>query len=114
MDNHWQRRVDAAFFYLNTSVHPSSRTSTSIFGLATWPDYHYSFGHVMWDIEAFAVPPLCLRQPYAAEALLHRRAMNLEGARRNARLFGRRGLQFPWESAPRSGEEAAAMPGTAA
>jgi hypothetical protein len=28
-----------------------------MFGLATWHDYHYYFGHVMWDIETF-VPPL--------------------------------------------------------
>lgn len=110
----WQALADAAVFYLNTSVHPSSPASTSIFGLATWHDYHYYFGHVMWDIEAFAVPPLCVLQPHAAEALLHYRSENLPAARRNAQLFGRRGLQFPWESAPRSGEEAAPMPGTAA
>ena len=110
----WQAVTDAAFFYLNTSVHSASPASTSIFGLATWHDYHYYFGHVMWDIEAFAVPPLCLLQPDAAEALLRYRSLNVEAARRNSRLFGRRGLQFPWESAPRSGEEAAPMPGTAA
>jgi trehalose/maltose hydrolase-like predicted phosphorylase len=110
----WQGLIDAAFFYLNTSVHPSASASTSIFGLATWHDYHYYFGHVMWDIEAFAVPPLCLLQPYAAEALLNYRALHMDSARTNARLYGRRGLQFPWESAPGSGEEAAPMPGTAA
>lgn len=111
---YWQGLADAAFFYLNASVHPSSPSSTSIFGLATWRDYHYYYGHVMWDIEAFAVPPLCLLQPPAARALLDYRSRHLEGARRNARLFGRRGLQFPWESAPGSGEEAAPLPGTAA
>jgi trehalose/maltose hydrolase-like predicted phosphorylase len=31
----WQALADAAFFYLNASVHPSSPASTSIFGLAT-------------------------------------------------------------------------------
>lgn len=110
----WQGLADAAFFYLNSSVHASSPASTSIFGLATWHDYHYYFGHVMWDIEAFAVPALCLVQPRAAEALLDYRSAMLEGARRNARLMGRRGLQFPWESAPASGQEAAPLPGTAA
>jgi trehalose/maltose hydrolase-like predicted phosphorylase len=113
-EERWQALTDAAFFYLNCSVHASSPASTSIFGLATWHDYHYYFGHVMWDIEAFAVPPLCLLQPEAAEGLLDYRYRNLEGARTNARMFGRRGLQFPWESAPRSGQEAAPMPGTAA
>ena len=111
---HWQALIDAAFFYLNCSVHPSAPASTSIFGLATWHDYHYYFGHVMWDIEAFAVPPLSVLQPTAAEALLAYRADKLPAARRNAQLLGRRGLQFPWESAPGSGEEAAPLPGTAA
>ena len=111
---YWQGLADAAFFYLNASVHPSSPSSTSIFGLATWHDYHYYYGHVMWDIEAFAVPPLSVLQPPAAHALLDYRWRNLAGAKRNAQLFGRRGLQFPWESAPGSGEEAAPLPGTAA
>lgn len=113
-DERWQQIVDAGFYYLNSSVHASSPASTSIFGLATWHDYHYYFGHVMWDIEAFAVPALCLLQPHAARALLDYRSANLSAAQRNARLMGRRGLQFPWESAPSSGEEAAPLPGTAA
>jgi trehalose/maltose hydrolase-like predicted phosphorylase len=109
----WQGLTDAAFFYLNASVHAASPASTSIFGLATWRDYHYYHGHVMWDIEAFAVPALSLIQPDAAEALLRYRRLNVEAARSNAHLRGRRGLQFPWESAPRSGEEAAPMPAAA-
>jgi trehalose/maltose hydrolase-like predicted phosphorylase len=113
-DAAWQALTDAAVFYLNTSVHPSSSASTSIFGLATWHDYHYYFGHVMWDIEAFAVAPLSLLQPPAARALLDYRTRRLAGARRNAQLLGRRGLQFPWESAPASGEEATPMPGASA
>ena len=68
----------------------------------------------MWDIEAFAVPPLCLLQPEAAATLLNYRSDSLDGAKRNARLWGRSGLQFPWESAPRTGQEAAPLPGTAA
>ncbi len=111
-DERWQALADAAFFYLNTSVHSGSPASTSIFGLATWRDYHYYHGHVMWDIEAFAVPPLSVQQPHAARALLDYRFAALEGARRNARLNGRRGLQFPWESAPGTGEEATPLPGT--
>ncbi len=110
----WQALADAAFFYLNTSVHSGSPASTSIFGLATWHDYHYYYGHVMWDIEAFAVPPLCLLQPHAVAAILDYRSHKLDAAKRNARLRGRRGLQFPWESAPRSGEEASPMPGSGA
>ena len=113
-DKTWQAMADAAFFYLMSSAHSSSTSSTSIFGLATWHDYHYYYGHVMWDIETFCVPPLVFLQPDAAGAMLDYRVRNLEAARGNARLMGRRGLQFPWESAPSSGQEAAPIPGTAA
>jgi trehalose/maltose hydrolase-like predicted phosphorylase len=109
----WQQLADAAYFYLNSSVHTSSPASTSIFGLATWHDYHYYYGHVMWDIETFCVPPITFSQPGAAAAILDYRFRNLEAAYRNADLMGRRGAQFPWESAPGHGDEAAPMPGTA-
>jgi len=110
----WQLLSDAAFYYMNASVHASSPASTSMFGLATWHDYHYYYGHVMWDIETFSMPPLDLVQPEAARALLEYRVRSLSGARSNAQCFGRRGLQFPWESAPTTGEEAAPSPGTSA
>jgi protein-glucosylgalactosylhydroxylysine glucosidase len=113
-EKRWQAMADAAFFYLMSSAHPSSPSSTSMFGLATWHDYHYYFGHVMWDIESFCIPPLIFLQPDAAQSMLDYRSRNLDSARNNAHLMGRRGLQFPWESAPTSGEEAAPMPGTAA
>jgi trehalose/maltose hydrolase-like predicted phosphorylase len=110
----WQALADAAFFYLNSSVHSSAPASTSIFGLATWHDYHYYYGHVMWDIEAFVVPVLSLVQPQAAAAILDYRFHTLSAARANARLMGRRGVQFAWESSPSTGAEAAPVPGTAA
>ena len=74
----WQAMADAAFFYLMSSAHSSSPSSTSIFGLATWHDYHYYYGHVMWDIETFCVPPLVFLQPDAAGAMLDYRVRNLE------------------------------------
>ncbi|HYD11899.1 MAG TPA: hypothetical protein VEC11_03530 [Allosphingosinicella sp.] len=101
-----QELIDAAFYYLNASVNEASPAATSIFGLATWHDYHYYYGHVMWDIDAFCVPPLLLVQPEAAKAILDFRARGRAAARQHARLSGRRGLQFPWEAAPTSGEEA--------
>ena len=108
-DDEWQARADAAFFYLQSSVHQSSRASTSIFGLAQWRNYHYYYGHVMWDLEAFAVPPLLLTQPAAAAAMLGFRRRTLETAERNAQLHGRRGAQFPWEAGPTDGEESAPL-----
>jgi trehalose/maltose hydrolase-like predicted phosphorylase len=113
-EKRWQALADAAFFYLNSSVHASSPASTSIFGLATWHDYHYYYGHVMWDIEAFAVPVLSVLQPEAAGSILDYRFRTLQAAQNNARLMGRRGLQFAWESSPSTGDEAAPLPGTAA
>jgi hypothetical protein len=112
-DDRWQRLADAAFYYLNASVHRSAPASTSIFGLAAWRNYHYYYGHVMWDIETFAMPPLLASQPSAARALLDFRTRTLEGAHRLARLRGRAGLAFPWESAPGSGDEASPGVGTA-
>jgi trehalose/maltose hydrolase-like predicted phosphorylase len=112
-DQRWQRLADAAFFYLNTSVHPSAPSSTSMYGLAKWNDYHYYYGHVMWDIETFSVPPLLLVQPDAARSMLEYRTQTIRAARSNAKLMGRRGLQFPWESGPLHGEEAAPGAGQA-
>ncbi|HEX6655722.1 MAG TPA: glycoside hydrolase family 65 protein [Candidatus Limnocylindria bacterium] len=111
-DDRWQQFADAAFYYLNASVHRSSPASTSIFGLAQWHDYHYYYGHVMWDIEAFSIPPLLLVQPDAAESMLEYRFKVLPAARMNAKLNARRGLQFAWESGPLHGDES--MPGAAA
>ena len=112
-DRRWQELADAAFFYLNSSVHAGSPSSTSIFGLAQWNDYHYYYGHVMWDVETFSVPPLILLQPDAARALLEFRTRNLNAARSNADVFGRNGLQFPWEASMSRGEEAARAEGKA-
>ena len=112
-DRRWQALADAALYYLLSSTHVASPASTSIFGLATWHDYHYYYGHVMWDIETFVVPVLSLLQPHAAESILDYRVRSISGAASNARLRGRRGLQFPWESAPSSGQESAPLPGSA-
>jgi hypothetical protein len=109
----WQAMADAAFFYLHTSVHSSSPTSTYIFGLAYWPNYHYYRGHAMWDVEAFVVPPLLLTNPDAARTLLEYRAERLQAARLNAQMWGFRGAQFPWESSVRHGEEASPGEGAA-
>ncbi|MDP9088293.1 MAG: hypothetical protein M3O26_06110 [Pseudomonadota bacterium] len=59
------------------------------------------------------VPALSLLQPHIAQSILDYRSRTIAGAASNARLRGRRGLQFPWESAPSSGQESAQMPGSA-
>jgi hypothetical protein len=112
-DRRWQELTDAAFFYLNSSVHAASPSSTSIFGLAKWHDYHYYYGHVMWDVETFSVPPLIMTQPDAARALLEFRSRTREAARNHANTSGRNGFEFPWEAGMARGEEAAPGAGKA-
>jgi hypothetical protein len=102
----WQAFADAAYFYLTTSVHTSSPSATSVFGLAYWPNYHYYRGHLMWDIETFAVPPLLLTHPEGALGLLRYRGTRLPAARANAKITGYRGTQYPWESSLQHGHEA--------
>jgi protein-glucosylgalactosylhydroxylysine glucosidase len=104
-DRRWQGIADASYYYLHASAHPSSPFSTSMFGLAYWPNYHYYRGHVMWDVEAFAHPVFLLTAPSIAEALLAYRFERMPAARRNATMNGYQGLQFPWASSPAHGEE---------
>jgi protein-glucosylgalactosylhydroxylysine glucosidase len=106
-EERWQAMADAAFFYLHTSIHPSSPSSTTPFGLAMWPNYNYYYGHIMWDLETFVVPPLLLTSPDAALPILTYRSDRLPAARSHAKLQGYRGIQFPWESSPIYGEEVA-------
>ena len=113
-DERWQRIADASFFYLHASVHASSLCSTSLFGLAQWPNYHYYYGHPMWDLETFCVPVLSLTRPDCAEALLRYRSDRLPQARSNAKLWGYKGAQFPWESSLVNGDEASPGSGSAA
>lgn len=55
-------------------------------------------GHVFWDTELFALPPLTLTQPEIARNLLTYRYKRLAGARQKAQEYGCAGALFPWES----------------
>ena len=81
-----------------SSVHPSSRSYLDL-RARDWHDYHYYYGHVMWDIETFAFPVLLLdaagRGP--GDARLPRRTCprrranaQLNGGRRAAISMGER------------------------
>jgi kojibiose phosphorylase len=61
-------------------------------------------GHIFWDTELFALPPLTLTQPKLARNLLMYRYHRLEGARHKAQANGYEGAMFPWESTD-TGEE---------
>ena len=94
----WQQWSDASFFYLHSSVSRSSLASTGVFGLAYAPDYHYYRGHVMWDIESLALPPLVLTDPDAAAAILDFRRRSADAAHALAAVHGYAGLMYPWEA----------------
>jgi len=104
-DERWQGIADASFYYLHASAHRASLFSTSMFGLAAWRNYHYYRGHVMWDIEAFALPVFILTQPEVARAMLDYRLRRQDAAQRNAAMNGYAGIQFPWAGSPVHGEE---------
>jgi trehalose/maltose hydrolase-like predicted phosphorylase len=61
-------------------------------------------GHVFWDTELFALPPMTMTQPDIARNLLMYRYKRLEGARHKAKASGFEGAMFPWESTD-TGEE---------
>jgi trehalose/maltose hydrolase-like predicted phosphorylase len=102
-DSETQRALDAAFFYLHSSVHPSNQTGMPPFGLSQTEHY---YGHSFWDTEILSFLPVLLASPEAAKSLLQFRVRGLEAARRAASLYGYRGAQFPWEAAQTDGAEA--------
>ncbi|MFJ7986188.1 glycoside hydrolase family 65 protein [Streptomyces sp. NPDC096351] len=65
-------------------------------------------GHVFWD-ELFVLPYLNLHFPEVARALLMYRHRRLPAAREAARLAGRRGAMYPWQSASSGREETQAL-----
>jgi len=101
-DTDAQRALDAAFFYLHSSLHPSTLTGMPPFGLS---QSSYYYGHSFWDTETWSLLPITLAAPATARSLLEYRLRGLEYARRQAALYGYRGAQFPWEAAPSKGFE---------
>jgi protein-glucosylgalactosylhydroxylysine glucosidase len=97
-----QRVLDAAFFYLHSSLHSSTRTGMPPFGLS---QSAYYYGHSFWDTETWSLLPVTLAAPATAKSLLDFRVRGLDYAERLAALYGYRGAQFPWEAAPTKGFE---------
>lgn len=101
-DGESQRVLDAAFFYLHSSVHASCMTGMPPFGLSQTGAY---YGHSFWDTESWSLLPVMLATPETAKSLLEFRRRSLAAARKLAALYGYRGAQFPWEAAPAGGFE---------
>jgi len=97
----WQDVVDASFFYLYSTVHPSSPQSMAPFGLSRRDEYK---GHVFWDTESFMFMLPLFTDPSSAKAMLDYRFNRLDAARHNAMINGYNGIQYPWQSG-KTGDE---------
>jgi|SRR5215472_2151887 len=97
-----QRVLDDAFFYLHSSLNPSTLSGMPPFGLS---QFAYYYGHSFWDTETWSLLPVTLAAPATARSLLEYRIRGFDYAKRQAALYGYRGAQFPWEAAPSKGFE---------
>jgi len=90
-----QKALDAAFFYVHSSVHPSLRTGVPPFGTSQWSDYA---GHIFWDMDAWIMPAVLPGDPESAKAMIEYRYHGLETAEGKAASFGFPGAMYPWEA----------------
>ncbi|MBE5907776.1 MAG: glycoside hydrolase family 65 protein [Lachnospiraceae bacterium] len=65
------------------------------------------FGRYFWDTEISLLPYFIYSNPAAAKNLLLFRYHTLEGAKRNAKVYGYEGARYPWESSVTGDEECA-------
>lgn len=100
-DDELQRQVRFACYHLVGAANPDDEHSSIGARALTGERYR---GHVFWDTEFFAWPPLLYTHPSSARALLMYRFHTLPGARAKAAANGYRGAMFPWEAAD-TGEE---------
>lgn len=91
----WQDVVDASFFYLYNTIHPSTPQSIAPFGLSRRDEYK---GHVFWDTESFMFFLPLLTDPACAKTILEYRFDRMDAAKHNAMINGYNGIQFPWQS----------------
>ena len=61
--------------------------------------------HVFWDTEIWMYPPLLMLNQQMAKSCMDYRIDRIPQAQNRARMYGYRGVMFPWESDD-SGEEA--------
>jgi trehalose/maltose hydrolase-like predicted phosphorylase len=91
----WQDISDASYFYIHSSIHPSTPCSIAPFGLGHNENY---YGHIFWDAETFMFPVILLTAPDSAKSMLDYRSRMFLFAKFNAMLNGYKGIQFPWQS----------------
>ena len=73
-DTEDQKALDAAFFYLHSSLHPSCRTGMPPYGLTQFEALE---GHVFWDMDSWCLPPALLASPASVRAMLEYRLRGL-------------------------------------
>src|SRR5260370_17926570 len=83
-DTDAQRVLDAAFFYLHSSLHASTRTGMPPFGLS---QFAYYYGHSFWATETWSLLPFTLTAPPTASRLLEYRFPVLDSAKRQPPLL---------------------------
>lgn len=99
-DDELQLATRFALFHLMASVPDEGEAAVGARGL-TGASYR---GHVFWDADTFTLPFLAATHPASARAMLEYRLRRLPAALAAARVLGRHGARFPWESA-RTGED---------
>lgn len=96
-----QTDIRSCLYHLYSFVGEDNRESPSPMGLSS-DGYNR---HVFWDTELWMYPPLLMLNQKMAKSCVDYRFDRLDRARQRAKMFGYRGVMFPWES-DNSGEEA--------
>ncbi len=99
-----QQVTHANLFYLLSSTYPGSDHSIPPMGLSS--DIYG--GHIFWDAEVWMMPALIVQHPDYAKSIIDYRFKTLGQAKKNARLHGFAGAEYPWESAETGAEMAPA------
>jgi len=95
-----QQVTHANLFYLLSSTYPGSDHSIPPMGLSS----NIYGGHIFWDAEVWMLPALIVQHPDYAKSIIDYRFKRLAQAKKNAKMHGFAGAEYPWESAD-TGEE---------
>ena len=99
-----QQVTHANLFYLLSSTYPGSTASIPPMGLSS--DIYG--GHIFWDAEVWMLPALLVQHPDYAKSIIDYRFKLLGQAKKNAKMHGFVGAEYPWESADTGAEMAPA------
>jgi trehalose/maltose hydrolase-like predicted phosphorylase len=94
-DENAQRAVNFSIYHLlRASNYKDNRTAICAKGFAG----EAYFGHFFWDTEIYLIPFFLYTNPEIAKSLVEFRINTLNGAKRNAKVYGYDGAKYPWES----------------